>query len=253
MEKDKFLQTGLLEQYVLGLTDEEESRLVEKFASAHPDVQAAIDQMQEGMDNFALQYAALPKDELRARAQRAVPPPKPKLSRFQRASNALLLLVALSFAVLAFSFHQGKVHEEQRRDELARQFADFREDCEAKKAALQQTQELYAFLNHEATTPVRLRGTKVDPTANAVVYMNLQVRTAYINTAPLSPPPDGKVYQLWADVEGKMISMGLIKADLDALQSVPFIDHAESLNITIEPMGGSELPTVALLLANGPI
>ena len=56
-------------------------------------------------------------------------------------------------------------------------------------------------------------------------------------------------YQLWADVEGEMIDMGVIAAN-DPTQVMNYIPMAESMNITIEPKGGSDHPTVSNLIAS---
>ena len=46
-----------------------------------------------------------------------------------------------------------------------------------------------------------------------------------------------------------MINMGILEADQEYIP-VRYIDKAESLNITIEPAGGSEHPTVEQLISN---
>jgi hypothetical protein len=57
------------------------------------------------------------------------------------------------------------------------------------------------------------------------------------------------MYQMWADVDGVMINMGLLPADADLIP-VKYIDRAESFNITIEPAGGNDHPTVENLISN---
>ena len=40
MNKEEFLTSGLIEQYVLGLTSPEEDRIVERFAEEYPEIEA---------------------------------------------------------------------------------------------------------------------------------------------------------------------------------------------------------------------
>jgi anti-sigma-K factor RskA len=54
---------------------------------------------------------------------------------------------------------------------------------------------------------------------------------------------------MWADVEGEMINMGVIN-NTENLLAMTYIEDAESLNITIEPAGGSDHPTVSRLISN---
>ncbi len=54
---------------------------------------------------------------------------------------------------------------------------------------------------------------------------------------------------MWADVDGEMISMGLLPTDKELI-ALTYIDKAASLNITIEPKGGNDHPTVERLISN---
>ena len=53
MDKERFLQSGLLEQYVLGLTSEEENEEVERYARAFPEIQSEIDILQIAVMQYA--------------------------------------------------------------------------------------------------------------------------------------------------------------------------------------------------------
>ncbi len=63
---------------------------------------------------------------------------------------------------------------------------------------------------------------------------------------PLRP---NETYQLWADVEGEMINMGLLSSEEDLTPAI-YISKAESFNITVEPAGGNDHPTVSNLIGN---
>ena len=78
-------------------------------------------------------------------------------------------------------------------------------------------------------------------------------KEVYLNTAGLPELDAEEDYQLWGDVDGEMINMGLINVNSEELQPMAFIEGAESLNITLEPEGGSEEPTVTLLYVNGSV
>jgi hypothetical protein len=163
----------------------------------------------------------------------------------------LILLVGASLFL-----YRGKAAAERDLASLESRYNLFQEDCERQKARLMQQQQVFATLNHEATIPVRLHsaaGAKEGINAEAIAYLNGLEKVAYINAGLLPAPPSGKTYQLWADVEGEMINMGVLNMEHKGLQAVTYIDHAESLNITVEPKGGSEKPTVELLIANGEV
>ena len=260
MDKDKFLQTGLLEQYVLGLTDEEESEKVEAYIDAYPEIKQELKTMRSALNQYAKQYAVMPPKELKNRVMESIDgEAKQKraannngISSFSRVAKGVAILLIGILGVTAASFYKGKTAAQDQYNALQNEFQEFKEECESEKARLQQTQRIYAFINAPETRAVPLAGTAMQPEARAVAFYNTKSQEAYINTSSLPVPPQGKTYQLWADVEGEMVSMGVLQQQSEP-QRVQYVDHAESLNITIEPEEGSEEPTVELLLANGPV
>ena len=94
-----------------------------------------------------------------------------------------------------------------------------------------------------------LKGNDLSPDALAVGYVNHKDRKVVLDARQLPDLPTDQDYQLWADVEGVMINMGLVKKE-DGFLAMNYITGAESMNLTIEPAGGSEHPTVSNLIAN---
>jgi anti-sigma-K factor RskA len=266
MDKEQFLKTGLLEQYVLGLTDEEESELVEQFAKQHSDIAQEIDSMREALEEYAMQYVKLPPEELKKRVMQSVDeeisagqhrPDTAARSTGSALMNALpsffMIACILGLGLLAYLFYEGKTNVEQNYVQLSAAFDNYKLDCESKQSQAVALEEIYKLLQHHATEPVKLSGSSIAPTAQAVAYLNPVAEKAIINLTKLPTPPEGKTYQLWADVEGHMVNMGVIEFEKNDFQMVTFIEGAESLNITLEPNGGSKEPTVELLYVNGKV
>ncbi|MCO6476904.1 MAG: anti-sigma factor [Phaeodactylibacter sp.] len=266
MDKEKFLKSGLLEQYVLGLTDEKESEEVERYAEAFPEIQAEIKALRKAVDDYARQYAVMPPEELKARvnkedtekmaADRREPEKADKRTASEEGSRWATWLARGTMAlliVLSLSFYQGKVAAGRKYQELSREYRAFQHDCSRQQAQLEELLDIYAFLNHEQTIPVRLESTGLAAGAEAIAYLNTIQKKVFINPTNLPAPPNGKTYQMWADVEGKMINMGLVDGHSKKLQPVAYIEGAESFNITLEPDGGSEAPTVTLLYVNSEV
>ena len=55
---------------------------------------------------------------------------------------------------------------------------------------------------------------------------------------------------MWADVDGHMVPLDILKVTKDNLVEIPYEERMASLNITIEPKGGSKEATVDNLVAN---
>lgn len=260
MDKERFLQSGLIEQYVLGLTSPKETSEVEKYASTFPEIQHEIEKLRKALEQYAMDQAIPPppglKEKMMGEIKELQSPtlssnhimPKSKTSYWPL---GLSMVGVLGFAALAIFFYRGQDKFQQELKETQQVFATYKKECEDQQVRLQQQANLYAFVSHQKTLPVQLKGTQLSPASSALVYYNTQSERAYLNIISLPEPPSGKQYQIWADVEGKMIDMGVIENAATAFQELRFIDHAESFNITLEPFGGSNEPTVSLLMVNG--
>ena len=57
----EFIQSGLLELYVMGAGSEEETAEVEQMAAAHPEVRQELDAISEQMEQYAIAHAVKPR------------------------------------------------------------------------------------------------------------------------------------------------------------------------------------------------
>ena len=111
------------------------------------------------------------------------------------------------------------------------------------------TSQRYQSINNRNVIPLLLKGNRIFPESRAVAYVNHTAKSVMVNSQGLPPLEKDKTYQMWADVDGVMINMGLLPADTDLIP-LKYIDRAESFNITIEPAGGNDHPTVENLISN---
>ncbi|MFK7773533.1 MAG: anti-sigma factor, partial [Saprospiraceae bacterium] len=107
-----------------------------------------------------------------------------------------------------------------------------------------------SFLKDPNTTHIHLRG---EDNTLAIAYWNENENNAYLKLENLPPPPVGKTYQIWADIDNKMVDMGIINYDDKKMISIPHMANAASLNITLEKEGGSDHPDVSQLKVSGVI
>ncbi len=261
MDKEQLYESGLLEMYVLGLTSEEENAQVAELAAQHPDVQKEIDTMRKALENYAMSHSIPPPPGLRDKVMSAVdreedtPDPEQAPVRSQPPARRWVSLAA-GFILLAscIYFFQQHRRSEGRLTALKKDYVSLERNCTQEKQQLRSAQQALAFLQKEHTQPLVLRGSELAPSAFATVYWNEEEEIAWVCMNGMPEPPEGKQYQAWADVEGEMINMGTVNArSSEAFQSLAYIPEAESVNITLEPEGGSRKPTVALLYANAVI
>ena len=87
-----------------------------------------------------------------------------------------------------------------------------------------------------------------------VVYSGTRDR-AMLMGGGMAPLPEGKELALWRQVGDHMVLAGMFHPDSDGSVQVALdLDLADtaSLNVTLEPAGGSEEPTLPVLLS-GPV
>jgi anti-sigma-K factor RskA len=242
MDKEQLLESGLLEQYVLGLTTEEESQVVEELAAQHEEVRVELSLLRQAMDRYATQHG-IPD---------IPPPPSARAASVTKRSFAAFWPIAAVFALSWGVYgalqtdimHQRALDWEEKHTILL-------ENCDKQQQTQQALADQSDFLLHRHTQKVRLQGVAHSHDACAFAYWNPTAQKVYLDLGSLPCPPKGKTYQVWADVEGHMVNAGVIAfLPNGQLQEVRFIEKAESLNITLEPEGGSEAPTVSLLQAN---
>ena len=148
MDKKAFIASGLIEKYILGLTTEDEDRIVEKFMESDDDVKAKIF---DGQDCF------------RGKSRSKI-----SISRGQLLQYVAIGLLAVSTFYLwnsNQSLNQTKSTLSARLDDCSDSFAA----VDTEKATLTSNEFI---LTHSATERVRLRGTNLSPEASMLAFYN---------------------------------------------------------------------------------
>ncbi|MFT6320950.1 MAG: anti-sigma-K factor RskA [Granulosicoccus sp.] len=256
MTKEEFTKTGLCEQYVLGLTSPEESELVEQMLVKHPELKKDCMKLEGCMEKYARAHAIPPPATLKESVLSKVD----KIAAMERAArnnisipkwivySTAASLVGLLF--FSFSAWNGKSKVENEMAVLSTEFQQFQKDCEQVENDKMIFASQNTFLKDLKTTHIHLRG---GDNSLAIVYWNENKDKAYLKLENLPPPPAGKTYQIWADIDSKMVDMGVINYDDKKMISIPYMANAASLNITLEEAGGSDHPDVSQLKVSGVI
>ncbi len=265
MDKEKFLSSGLLDQFVLGLASEEDVETVLEYAEAFPDIKEMIESLQHSLEQYAISNSVEPPPDLRERtfqqlneeiAQASGKMEKKQIPNKGSFSKTGLWIAGITILGLIYciSHFNGKYQESQSmltQKEL--QLLDCQEEIQVLEADSRIIALQNSFLRDENTMHIHLRGTALAPEALAVVFWNEETQKSYLKIVNLPAPAPDKQYQLWADVEGEMINMGVFDMKKEQLIEMPYIAHAESLNVTLEKLGGAETPNVSQLVMNGKV
>ncbi len=259
MDRKNILEKGLLTQYLLGELPREEALLLESVIQKDSVLQERLYQLESDLEKMAMENAISPPESIRASLVRAIDSEAKDTAiplhrdSTKNAFNPMRLLVAASlaalFAITSFFFY-GRWQTAEENFIVAQEAQQqLKEELQTLSSEIKETQDMVSVLNSKDAIPFLLKGNQLAPEARAVAYVNHKNRSVWVNPKALPKLSQEETYQMWADVDGEMISMGLLPTDKELI-ALTYIDKAESLNITIEPQGGNDHPTVERLISN---
>lgn len=270
-----YIESGILELYVLGQLTEQECREVEEMAQKHPEIKEELSAIELALENYALTNAVTPSATLEAKilgnleqAQTSTTPanepkiiplqpnyPDKRVKTLRIALVACIALLVISTVALFSLYSQLNMAHDQiaslnaTKDSYAATVSKLEFDKAGMKNRIDMTETT------EWAT-VKLRGVKDSPEANMQVYWNKTNKSILINYAAMQLPKTDNAheYQLWALVDGKPVSLGVFGPDdtaKEAVKQMETIAKAQAFAVTIEPMGGSQNPTMEKMVVMG--
>ena len=258
MNKNEILQSGVLESYVLGVASLEEKTQVEEAITLFPDLKKVISEMELALEKAALENRIKAPEGIKSKILDKIPELEIPENQVRLPGNEATSS-ALNFSLLAACFVGGMILSAAAMwFGMMRPQGDVVSTMQKEIALLEekclQEGDFYAFINDQNTKPVVMRSVDGTNVYGAVGYWNDDTGKGLIRTN-LPELESNLVYQIWADVEGEMISLGLLDYNSSKSEYVElqYLANAESLNITIEPAGGSSHPTVENLVVSGAI
>ena len=275
-----YIESGVLELYVLGDLSPEEALQVEEIAAQHPEVKAEIAAIEQAIEQYAVQNAVEPSVDVEIRLfeklglneveENIQPEPiyteETKIIRLDESDGkvrnlryalvACVALLIISTAALFITYNKlTDAHDQIASLNLDKQkFAGVVSKLEFENQGLN---NMAAMADSKEWTTINMEGQPFSPTAKMKVYWNKKDKSVLINYVAMDLPKTDKEheYQLWAMVNGKPVSLGVFgKSDStsnEALVKMPAIQEAQAFAVTIEPMGGSINPTMDKLSVMG--
>ena len=273
MNIKEYIESGILEAYVLGALTDSERAQVEADMAMYPELAGEVEAIERTMMHLADEqavpppafmqeqiWAALDKNESATTGDvfNAPPPPPPapksvpltgtpsaqKSPSWQRAAvwAAVIVSVLTNFVLLS---QRNKTMEEQQA---------LTAKVDSMSAEQQQLTEVLAAYKKEKdmlTAPdmqTIVMHKEGDNSMAGMVYWSKDKGEAYLAFHNMPMPPKGKQYQLWVIQDGKPVDMGVISNDMVAkdgmMQKVPMsVTSGQAFAISLEKEGGNSTPT----------
>lgn len=246
MDKKKILEEGLLELYLTGELSEKMTHAVEEALERDKSLREHFDTLEADFERLGMEQAIAPPPIVRERLKDSLLPQKRIKTNWWPLSIAAGF--ALIFGLSSFWLYVKWQDAEQNLNMLQSQTSELQRQVDQLESDFRLTSNRFESINNPDVVPLVLYGNLKAPNGKAVAYVNHKRQMVLVNPKGLPPLPADKTYQMWSDVNGEMISMGTLSTE-NELVSLKYIENAESLNLTIEPAGGSEHPTVEELVS----
>jgi hypothetical protein len=267
-----YIESGILELYVLGDISPAEKLQVEEMASKHPAIKAELEEIEQSMQLYAEDNAVEPAEHLRDRILNSLvvnladdnnfPTKKPahkdniiefkpaKTNNFYKYAFAacLALLIASVAALIS----------------LSGQLRDANSQLLAMNSQSQHYANTVKYMDHELGVyrDTSFKFVKLNPTVHApkeasiMVAFNAEKRKVMLDMAKVNMPKNDKdhQYQLWAIVDKKPVSLGVFDktdADTSLMKEMASVGSPQAFAVTLEPRGGSVNPTMDELMVIG--
>lgn len=258
-EAKEFLESGLLESYLMGTCNEKELEKVEIHLAKFPEVREEYNMLQEKIEKSAQELAIKAPNNLKE----AIISCLEDDCDYETRSNLLktrsyniptyipwaAMVASIIFSV-AIWLNNNKLSN--HNDALRVLNADLEEEFREKEKQLADLESKLFLSGHNKTERVLLTGNNLSPQFKTTAFWNEVAGKAIIYINELGEISSDKCYQLWADVNGEMVNLGVIPHKTGAIE-INFYENASSLNVTIEPNGGSDHPNVENIVSSQPL
>jgi len=242
-ELQTFLNAGLLDKYILGTATSEETKETEHYIDTYPEAEAEYIKLQNNLETLAnVQAVEAPAFILNAIHEELDDTPVIALQTETSANKTPWYSIAASIAAFIFAgysfmlFQQNKSLTRENQIVVDEIF-DIREDINSNNEKLDNMMRQFMKLNNPETEKYVLRGNDRAKDLKTVAYINAVDKTSLIDVVSLPQLPEDQTYQIWAELQDRMVNLGILDTKDKRFKNIPYMEDALGLSITIEPKG----------------
>ena len=269
MDIQAYIQSGLIESYVLGLTSTEETAEVERLRRQFTEVEEAINEFSLALEKAAFENAVIPPAEIKAKIFSAIKNDKlrqspivplqtddesrvRKIRTWRLVAAASIILLILS-AVLNMYLYNRYSDNKEAYQALLSERETLQANNQVYQTQIKEWQSAAAMIADTGMAMVKMRSPKQGKDDAATVFWNTRNKDVYVMVNKLPEPTTGKQYQLWAMVDGKPVDAGILDPGCTSVCKMKNIPKAEGFAITLEREGGNSTPNLKALYVIGNI
>lgn len=262
-----YIESGVLEAYLMGELDEDEMLEVDRMAAIYPVIKKELEELRRNMRTYAEATDRRPSQKVLERALRAINEEERetfvkilteddfddrqasrKVPLWSIAAT-ILLLISLGFNFFFFS-KLDRAESELEAMVLSNQ--TLAGQIEATNQELDYAALRIAHFLNKDNIHIRMDGTDLSPASFANVFWNKKTNAVFISVDNLPEPPHGHQYQLWA------IKPGIAPVDAGIFDHNKLIQELKVIKgqvtafaVTLEEEGGTLSATVEKTYVKG--
>lgn len=267
MDIKAYIESGIIESYVLGMADDQERAELEQLSRQHPEIRAAIDAFEVSLEQSALAAPMRPAAHVKANIlnelagefattesvseAKVVSMPSVNTGWLRYVAAASVILLVVSAATNVYFYNQFRTASSQYQALLTEKTSLMAQNdaLQAKGLDLYQGMQI---MSDPAYTKVSMPGVKAEENKFATVFWDKKNNEVYLLANRLPQTSTDTQYQLWAIVDGKPVDAGMIES-CNGLCKMKNIKNASAFAITLEKRGGSPTPNLDQLQVFGGI
>lgn len=252
MDSRQTIDSGILEMYVLGALPAGEAAEITRLSKIHPEILAEIEAIEAALIQYGEANAQAPDARVLESALLQIAAEAASVSTGSSALPAEAKVVPFRFGwvhgwavaasvaflvSLGFLFNQKQALDQSK----VRQ--------EALAGQVQEYADKLAVLNDPRQKVVSLTNSQTPAQGLLTVYFDSTSGKIHLMVHNLGPAPQGMQYQLWAIKGDQPLNAGVFDPvkGIHSLEVVP--NEVQTFAITLEPTGGSPLPTSKPIMA----
>jgi len=273
-----YIQSGVVESYVLGLAEDQEVVEIEQLIVQYPVIQLAIDEFAIALEKEAFENSLTPpgfiKQKLMAELafsyknnDKANPlmiaynsQNENTTGQYQGKSSTYWKILAAASVILFFVSAAANFYLYNKYNTTNNKYTALlneRNLLQASNQVIQAKVNNYQLATAMMANPAIVTVQMTDPSLKennmTTVFWDKSNKKVYLLTNKLPLPGPNKQYQLWALVNNVPVNAGLLDPTCTSLCKMKNVDDAQAFAITLENKGGSETPNLGQLFVLGKI
>lgn len=272
MNTKEYIESGILEAYVLGALPKSERSEVAANIAMYPELAQEVASIEAAMQQFAEATPVTPpafmqdriweaisneSPAVEASAQingtaRVIPLTIPERSSYATWQWAAVMVVMVGSLLVNMYFISQRSRQMERLASMERKLSTLQQSQSQMEQALAMYRSEREMMADSMVETVVMKSVQPGHPMAATIYWDKAKNETYLAMKKLPMPEEGKQYQMWVIQDGKPVSMGVIPNSIvesGAMARLPMeVTNGQAFAISLEKEGGNPSPTQVMVL-----